>query len=374
MTELELLEFRSKHSQMYNDNKLKLGHFGGNVSTGIPITTASTFKLTLDQNVRIAQRLEQAGFEALVPVARWKGYGGSTNLHGDNWDTFIYAAAMASVTKKIQLFATNHVSTVHPIVAAKQATTIDHISSGRFGLNIVCGWYSPEMDMFGEKQRNHTDRYRHAQEWLDVVNHLWSVEGEFDHEGEFFKIIKGFHSPKPVDHVRPILINAGGSKEGRNFAARNCDFLFTFAPSYEAGEAVINNVKQMAWDHYKRELGYFTFASVYCRETEKEARDYYHYIVHEHGDWVAATNLCNEFGIQSESLGEELTNQLKELFVAGWGGFPLIGTPEQVTEQLLKISGAGFDGCLLSWADFDGDFDYFEQRVLPLMKQAGLRN
>ncbi len=359
---------------MYNSNKLKLGHFGGNVSTGIAISTASTFELTLDQNVRIAQRLENAGFEALVPVARWKGFGGVTNLHGDNWDTFIYAAAMASVTKKMQLFATSHVSTIHPVVAAKQATTIDHISGGRFGMNIVCGWFSPEIDMFGEKQRNHVERYRHAQEWLDVVNKLWTVDGEFDHEGEFFKILKGFHSPKPIQQPRPILINAGGSKEGRDFAARNCDFFFTFAPSYEEGAAIIADVKQQAWDNYRRELGYFTFATVYCRETEKEAKEYYHHVVHETGDWVAATNLCDEFGIQSESLGPELTNKLKELFVAGWGGFPLVGTPEQIVEQLQKISDAGFNGCLLSWADFDGDFDYFEERVMPLMRQAGLHS
>ena len=73
--------------------------------------------------------------------------------------------------------------TVHPILAAKQATTIDHVTNGRFSLNIVTGWYQPEIEMFGEAMMEHDMRYERATEWLDVIKLLWTREDEFDFAG-----------------------------------------------------------------------------------------------------------------------------------------------------------------------------------------------
>ncbi len=76
--------------------------------------------------------------------------------------------------------ATQHVPTIHPIVAAKEAVTVDHISGGRYGINIVCGWFTPEMEMFGGKMMEHDLRYDYAQEWIDVVKMFWSRDDYFD--------------------------------------------------------------------------------------------------------------------------------------------------------------------------------------------------
>ncbi len=84
-----------------------------------------------------------------MPVARWKGFGGKTNFNGSNFETYTWAAGLAQATENTAVFTTSHVPTVHPIMAAKQATTVDHISNGRFALNIVCGWFAPELEMFG---------------------------------------------------------------------------------------------------------------------------------------------------------------------------------------------------------------------------------
>ena len=126
---------------MFNDNKLKLGIFGPNCSNACAMTLAETsFEPTFEKNVEIARLLETAGFECIVPIARWRGFGGPSNFNGRNMETYTWAAALAAVTRKIVLFSTSHVPTIHPIVAAKMATTIDHIAKGRFGINIVCGW------------------------------------------------------------------------------------------------------------------------------------------------------------------------------------------------------------------------------------------
>ena len=74
------------------------------------------------------------------------------------------------------MFATSHISLNHPIIAAKQSTVIDHISNGRFALNIVTGWNQPEIDMFGQAMLGHEDRYACAEEWLAIVKRLWTED------------------------------------------------------------------------------------------------------------------------------------------------------------------------------------------------------
>ena len=122
---------------------------------------------------------------------------------------------------------------MHPIVAAKAATTIDHISGGRFGLNLVMGWFTPEMDMFHGAQREHDERYAFGQEWIDLVKQLWGEEGSFNAEGTFFEGENLEAYPKPHQAPRPVLINAGNSPSGVEFSARNVDINFASLDTLE---------------------------------------------------------------------------------------------------------------------------------------------
>lgn len=124
------------------------------------------------------------------------------------------------------MFATSDVPTIHPIVAAKQATTIDQITNGRFALNIVCGWFVPELEMFGAPIMEHDERYAYATEWLDILKLLWTAEDEFDYDARYFHIKRGFHQPKPIQRPFPVIMNAGGSGVGRHFSAKHCDMIF----------------------------------------------------------------------------------------------------------------------------------------------------
>ena len=96
------------------------------------------------------------------------------------------------------MISTSHVTLNHPIIAAKQSTVIDHISGGRFTLNIVNGWVQPEIEMFGVPMLNHEDRYACAEEWLAIVKRLWTEDESFDHDGRFYKIKSGYLAPKPI--------------------------------------------------------------------------------------------------------------------------------------------------------------------------------
>jgi alkanesulfonate monooxygenase SsuD/methylene tetrahydromethanopterin reductase-like flavin-dependent oxidoreductase (luciferase family) len=112
---------------------------------------------------------------------------------------------------------------------------------------------------------------------------------------------------------------------------------------------------------------------VVCRETEKEARDYLHHYVVERGDDVAVANMLDIFGVQSATLEPAVMEAFKFHFKAGHGGYPLVGTPEQIVGQMERLSAMGVDGILLSWVDYLGEARQWIDRVMPLMEQAGLR-
>jgi hypothetical protein len=160
---IALEEYRRAHVPLYNAQKLKLGVFGINCSYGLNISHApTTYRVTWEHTSGIVRRADAMGFELALPVARWRGFGGTTDFNGESFETYTWAAGLAQATKNIMVAATSHVPTVHPIVAAKQAATIDHISNGRFALNLVMGWFTPEMEMFQGTQRAHDDRYRYG--------------------------------------------------------------------------------------------------------------------------------------------------------------------------------------------------------------------
>lgn len=376
----DLEESRRQTNPLFNDNRLKLGVFGLNVSGGCAITTAEG---TLDvawPNVRaIAKLADRAGFEAMVPVARWRGFGGPSNFNGSSHETYTWAAGLAEATERLAVFSTSHVPTIHPIVAAKQATTIDHISGGRFALNVVCGWFVPELEMFGASIMEHERRYEYAAEWLDIVKRLWTSEEEFDHEGRFFRIKRGYQQPKPIQTPFPAIMNAGSSSTGRRFAAKYADMVFTgLGRGGQDLKDGVDSYRRMAWEEFRREVQLWGHWVVICRPTEKEARDYLHYYVYEKGDWDAAGNVARIMGMQSgDDRGATHTSEqmraIQARFITGWGGATLVGTPEMVVDGLLGLAEAGMNGIILSWVNYETELRQFVDEVLPLMEQAGLR-
>jgi alkanesulfonate monooxygenase SsuD/methylene tetrahydromethanopterin reductase-like flavin-dependent oxidoreductase (luciferase family) len=356
-------------NSLLNDNKLKLGVFAANVSHGGTATTAEgTLEMTWPNTLAIALAADRAGFEALVPVARWKGFGGPTNFNGSAFETYTWAAGLAAATQQISLFSTSHVLTTHPIVAAKQSVTIDHISNGRFALNVVCGWFQDEFDMFGLSLRDHDGLYDYATEWLEIVRRLWTDEQEWSFDGKFFHIRGGFSQPKPIQPSVPVM-NAGASPVGARFAARHADMVFTgvSADDEEAGQARVAEIRRLAREEFARDLQVWTSCAIVCRPTEREAWDFARYYIVERGDWEAVGTISrNRNPSRPPQAGEALRSP-------GWGSYLVVGTPEQVTEHMLRLSALGLDGAVLSWVNFQDELDYWAKEVLPLLEQAGLR-
>src|SRR5580658_10110136 len=140
---------RQATNPLYNDKKLKLGTFSTNLGGGCAITSIDgTLKADWPSTLALARMADEMEFEALVPVGRWRGFGGVTNFNGPGFEAFSWAAGIGASTKYSGIFATSHVPTGHPTMAAKQGATVDHITGGRFALNVVTGWHKSESEMF----------------------------------------------------------------------------------------------------------------------------------------------------------------------------------------------------------------------------------
>ena len=361
---------------LQSPHKLKLGCFGLNVDNACAATKIDGVFQTSWSNVKtITAKADKAGFDALVPVARWRGFGGEIDFNGACYETFAWAAGLGEATKTPALFSTCHVPTIHPIVAAKQGTTIDHISGGRFALNIVTGWYEPELEMFGAPVMEHDERYVYADEWLQVLKSLWTREDEFDFEGKYFTVKRGYHKPKPIQKPFPPVMNAGGSQVGRHFAAKNCDMIFVHikGEDIESARRDIADVRNLARQEYGRDIQ--VWANTYCvlGDTDKEALDFRDYYVNEMGDWDAINNLVGGIGLTSQVLPPEMLEAAKYHFIAGFGGYPLVGTKDRIASEMKKLSDVGLDGALMSWPRYDEGITRFISDVMPLLEQQGLR-
>ena len=157
------------------DNGFKIGIFAANCSGGIACTTVpERWEPTWENNLEITRMADERGLDFMLPLGRWAGYGGMTDHNGTSFETLTWAGGLLASTKNILVFSTIHVALVHPVFAAKQMVTADHIGQGRFGLNIVCGWNEEEFRMFGLGLDEHERRYELGQEWLDIVKRIWT--------------------------------------------------------------------------------------------------------------------------------------------------------------------------------------------------------
>lgn len=356
-----------------DEHPFKLAVFGINVSGGCTMTRApGTLEVSWPETRQVALAAEQAGFDALIPVARWKGMGGAVNFNHRSWEPFTLASALAAITKRIALFSTCHVPTVHPVRLAKESATVDQISGGRFCLNIVAGWNEREIGMFGVQQKPHDERYDVADDWIHLTKRLWTETQEFDHQGPYFSAPGAYSEPKPVQAPHPLIMSAGNSARGLAFAAEHADLNFVVAADLDKAGESASAVRAKAAEQ-GRSIKVFGQGYIVCRSSEAEARAARDRYVHELGDWEGVRNLLDVLIPNSQSaLGDEWEAMAANM-IAGYGALPLVGTPDQVVDGMQAFSDAGLDGMTLSWLDYPAGIEQFEKELRPRLVEAGLR-
>jgi FMNH2-dependent dimethyl sulfone monooxygenase len=345
-------------------------------TSSYPTTNTWTF----DYNVEIVKQAEALGFELAFSRTQWLpkgGYDGEASL-----DAFVALGTMAAVTESILLISTMHVlyGPLHPLHIAKYGATLDHIAKGRWGINVVTGHRAIEHEMFGWQRIEHDKRYEMAAELFDVVNRLWGETENFSYEGIVspWKLENAWITPKPL-YGRPVLVNATGSAAGIDFAANYSDLIFITSPGGSHIESALATLPEhiatikAAARAAGRTIKTLINPIIVSRDTPEEARAYAEGIVAgrpaSKGAGISGTRAYDS---DAHAWRGRLEGTNKQGLNLG-GNIEIIGSPEQVVEQLVALKATGIDGIQLSFYDFAPDLAYFGERILPLMKQAGLR-
>jgi alkanesulfonate monooxygenase SsuD/methylene tetrahydromethanopterin reductase-like flavin-dependent oxidoreductase (luciferase family) len=370
---------RQRNPGLVNGNALRLGLFGANCVSGRTYATlAERWDASWENNVRLAQLADEIGIECMVPIARWKGYGGESNPNGSSFESIVWACGLLAATRRLNVFCTIHVPLHHPLVAAKQMATADHIGQGRLGVNIVCGWNEDEFHMFGVSQHAHDERYEQGEEWWSIVKRTWAGEAPFDYEGTHYQLRGVEGSPRPYGAQAPLMMNAGSSPAGRQFAIRHSDMHFDGVNTPEASRERLAETKRLARER-GRTIQVWTPVGIVCRPAPQEATDYVQYVV-DHADWGALGHLADLHARDAraqtdpDGLWKHSGQDQRVRRVLARGAYCAIGDPDAVAGEISRLHAAGFDGLALNFVDYLKELPYFAAEVLPRLERLGLRS
>jgi len=320
---------------------------------------------------RLAQRSEQIGYDlTLIAELLLNDIKGIEAPSLDAWST---AAALAAVTERLELMVAVRPSFHPPAILAKQAANIDRISHGRLALNVVSAWWKDEARRYGAAFDEHDDRYARTSEWLDVVSGAWR-DPIFDFSGSYYHADQLVLEPKPVRRPRPTIYAGGESETAKSLIARKCDAYVMHGDPPARIAAKIDDLRRRrdaASAELRRETGAelppLTFgvaAYAIVRQTEAEANRELERITNvspgspgyrNYQDWVGNTKL-------------EQRVSLEDYAVANRGlRAGLVGTAEQVAEQVHGFHVAGVDLLLLQCSPQLEEMERFAEQVMPLV-------
>ncbi len=343
-------------------------------------------------------------------------YAAQTPMH----DPVPLLSWMAAVTSQIGLASTLGMSHQHPWYVARLFATLDHLTRGRVGWNVVTFANRHETSRGYDDPEEHDQRYDRADEFLQVCDKLWaSWEAEallmdrdrgmfadtskihrIDHHGTFFRS-RGPLNVTPSPQRRPVIIQAGASGRGRDFAAKHAEVIFAIQPFVEGAAAYYTDVKQrMAkWGRQPHDCKILFGVQPFVAETERAAQDkqaFHNSLVPLEG---AVAHLSGAVGydfsqspldevvesfasprsqgvidMYTKVAGKRLTLREMALMHGQSVGFPqIVGTPEQVADQLeAYYRHAGGDGFMLTMPYTPGAIEEFVAWVIPVLQQRGL--
>jgi len=378
--------------------------------------------------VELVRLLERGRFDALF-LADVSG------LYGDykgGWETFvreglqipsndplILAAALILATEHLGIGITSSIVQEQPFNFARRMSTFDHLSKGRAGWNIVTGILENAARNFGlDHLEEHDERYARAEEYCDVAYKLWEGSWEddaleidraggrfadpakihkIDHRGERYSV-DGPHLPSPSPQRSPLLFQAGSSPAGREFAARHAEASFITAPNPTLAGEMIRDVRARAARNGRdaADIIFLQGVTPVVGSSEEEARrkaqeidDYVStdgLLAHvsgavgiDFGDLSPDTPLSQVQGPGQQGIVRELMAAApagREATIGDFArmtrGLRLIGTPEQIADELEIWAAEGVGGFNIVYALLPGTFADFIDHVVPVLQHRGL--
>lgn len=388
----------------------------------------------LDYWIELAQTLEKGKFDALFfadILGVYDVYQGSRDtavregMYFPINDPSYAIPAMAAATEHLGFVLTASLSYEHPYALARKMSTLDHLTDGRLGWNMVMSNLDSTARNYGLEQLDHDERYNRGDEYLEVCHKLWEESWEdgavvrdrinriyadpakvheIGHEGKYFKV-PGIHLCEPSPQRTPVLFQAGSSNRGREFAAKHAECIFLNAMTENETKFLVQDIRQRA-ERYGRnpeEVLFFPKINPVIGATEEEAQQELHNLLAysspegalsllsvwtgvdfstvssddllafiRKGEQRSGTNYLFEFFKRNGGDEEWGIDQLSKYFAFGGVGSLRVGTPEQIAEQLEQfMDHTGVDGYNIAYATRSETFEQFVSKVVPVLQHRG---
>ncbi|MDH0182530.1 pyrimidine utilization protein A [Stutzerimonas stutzeri] len=342
---------------------IPIGNNGWLISENAP-----QYMPSFELNKAIVQKAEGYGFDFALSMIKLRGFGGKTEFWEHNLESFTLMAGLAAVTSKIQLFATAATLTLPPAIVARMASTIDSISGGRFGVNLVTGWQKPEYTQMGMWPGDEFfgTRYQYLGEYAQVLRDLWAT-GRSDFKGEHFQMEDCRVSPKPQADMK--IICAGSSDAGMAFSAQYADYNFCFGKGVNTPTAFAPAAErlQAACAKTGRHVTSCVLFMVIADETDEAARaKWEHY---KAGADEEAIAWLGEQGAADKGADSNIRQMADPTSAVNINMGTLVGSYANVARMLDEIATVpGMQGVMLTFDDFLEGVEAFGQKIQPLMQ------
>ena len=251
---------------------VKFAYWVPNVSGGL--VTSDIEQRTdwnYDYNVKLAQTAENNGFEYALSQVRYEASYGAEYQH----ESTSFSLALLLATQRLKVIAAVHPGLWQPAVLAKLGATADHLSNGRFAVNVVSGWFKDEFTHLGEPWLEHDERYRRSAEFLQVLRKIWTEDDPVEFRGDFYRIHDFTLKPKPLntpERPNPEIFQGGNSTAARRNGGYYADWYFSNGKDFDGVTEQIVEVR----DHARaaaREVSFGLNGFIIARDTEKEAKE-----------------------------------------------------------------------------------------------------
>ncbi|RKP57799.1 pyrimidine utilization protein A [Pararobbsia silviterrae] len=343
---------------------LPIGNNGWLISENAP-----QYMPSFELNREITQRAEHYGLDFALSMIKLRGFGGKTEFWDHNLESFTLMAGLAAVTSKIKLYATAASLVMPPAIVARMASTIDSISGGRFGVNLVTGWQKPEYSQMGmwPGDQFFGTRYAYLSEYIQVMRELWT-EGRSNLKGDYFTMDDCRLSPRPGKPVEVIC--AGASDAGMAFSAQYADHNFCFGKGVNTPTAFAPAAQRLidATRVTGRQVSTYVLMMVIADETDELARAkwerYKDGVDHEAVQWLG-----EQAAVDKRSGSDTNVRQMSDPTSAvNINMGTLVGSYANVARMLDEVATVpGTEGVLLTFDDFVEGVTQFGERIQPLM-------
>ena len=307
---------------------------------------------------QLVRRSEDIGYDlTLIAELTLNDVKGADAPTLDAWST---AAALAAITRRLELMVAVRPTFHHPAQLAKQAANIDRISGGRLSLNVVSAWWADEARRYGLPFDAHDDRYARTSDWLAVVDGMWR-QPRFTHHGTHYRVEEAILEPKPLARPRPPIYAGGESEAAKEMIARTCDAYVMHGDPVDRIKARIDDMKARRDRLGLPPLKFGMAAYAIVRDSDREA----------------TAELARITDVQSSAAGydnyrqwlantqQEVAPSLAEYSVSNRGLRPnLVGTPEEITERLAEYASVGLDLVLLQCSPQREEMERFAAQVI----------